>query len=70
MESWQKALSHPWYFEEYNGLTHVFDKPQVEVVRSSRRRLETREEIDDMVERMKADLRRINETRGNQALSA
>lgn len=69
MEGWQKALSHPWYFEEYNGLVHVFDKPQVEVVRSSRR-LESREEINDMVERMKADLRALNESEGNQSLAS
>jgi hypothetical protein len=28
MEAHQRGISHPWYFEQYMGLPHVFDKPE------------------------------------------
>jgi hypothetical protein len=67
MEAHQKALSHPWYFEEYMGLGHIFDKPEVEVAEPIR--LKTRADIDAMKERLIAKLKMVRETQGNIDLS-
>lgn len=65
---WQEALTSPWHFEEFNGFIHLYERPKVEAVRSNHR-LESRQDIDDMIERMKNDLRQLSAAEGNQSLA-
>jgi hypothetical protein len=61
MEDYQKALSHPHYFAKHMGLIPAFAVPENEVQTT---RLRTRQDIEDMRERMTKKLLALKERRG------
>jgi hypothetical protein len=61
MEDYQKALSHPYHFAKHMGLVPAYAPPETEVDTG---RLRTRQDIEDMRERMKAKLLALKEKRG------
>lgn len=67
MEAYNKAISHPYYFEEYMGLGHVFEPPEEPEVKTSEEfREQRRKEVEARERRFAAALRSIGEATNNQ----
>jgi hypothetical protein len=65
-EAYMKAISHPYWFEEYNGLGHVYDPPTEPEERDSQEfREQRKQEAAAREQRFASALRAAAEASGN-----
>lgn len=65
-EQYMKAISHPYYFEEYMGLGHAYEPPEAPEEKSSQEfREQRRTEVEARERRFSAALRSVAEVSGN-----
>jgi hypothetical protein len=66
-EAYYKAISHPYFFEEYMGLSHSFEAPEEPDQHTSDEfREQRRKDTQAREQRFSATLRSIGEASGNQ----
>jgi hypothetical protein len=66
IEHHHKGISHPYYFEEYMGLPHAFEKPPAQKVRTSKEFLaEQKVQVSAMEARLTKNLDKIIDKHGD-----
>ncbi len=69
IEHHHKGLSHPYYFEEYMGLPHAFEKPPAATVKTSKEFLaEQTRQVSAMEARLVGNLDRLIDKHGDVPL--